>query len=80
MDQCICHMVSGSKIIFSILYVDNILLKSNDMNFVRGEPISFLTFHMKDISGASYVIGIKISWYFGFVSRNLYNKYLRDSR
>ena len=61
MDQCIYHKVSGSKIIFLVLYVDDILLASNDLGLLH-EVTRFLSqqFDMKDMSEASYVIGIKI--------------------
>jgi len=61
MDQCIYHKVSGSKICFLVLYVDNILLAANDCGFLH-EVKQFLSknFDMKDMGDASYVIGIKI--------------------
>jgi Reverse transcriptase (RNA-dependent DNA polymerase) len=31
-DECIYHKFSGSKVMFLILYVDDLLLASNDMN------------------------------------------------
>ena len=50
MDQLIYHKISGSKICFLVLYVDDILVKQ------------FLSksFDMKDMGDASYVICIKI--------------------
>ena len=61
MDQCIQHKVSWSKIIFLVLYVDDILLASSDLCLLH-EVKRFLSqqFDMKDLGGASYVIGIKI--------------------
>ncbi|WJX19405.1 hypothetical protein P8452_09107 [Trifolium repens] len=61
MDQCIYQKVSGSKICFLILYVDDILLATNDKAFLH-EVKQFLSkfFDMKDMGEASYVIGIKI--------------------
>ena len=61
MDQCIYQKVSGSKICFLILYVDDILLATNDRGFMH-EVKQFLSNHfdMKDMGAASYVIGIKI--------------------
>ena len=61
MDQCIYHKVSGSKICFLVLYVDDILLVTNDKGLLH-EVKQFLSknFDMKDMSEASYVIGIKI--------------------
>ena len=61
MDQCIYQKVSGSKICFLILYVDDILLATNDKGLLH-EVKQFLSknFDMKDMGNASYVIGIKI--------------------
>ena len=61
MDQCIYHKVSGSKICFLVLYVDNILLAVNDRDLLH-EMKQFVSknFDMKDMGDVSYVIGIKI--------------------
>ena len=61
MDQCIYLKVSGSKISFLVLYVDDILLATNDKGLLY-EVKQFLSknFDMKDMGEASYVIGIKI--------------------
>ena len=61
MDQCIYLKVSGSKICFLVLYMDGILLATNDKGFLY-EVKQFLSknFNMKDMGEASYVIGIKI--------------------
>ena len=54
--------VSESKICFLVLYVDDILLASSDKDLLH-EVKQFFSknFEMKDMSEASYVIGIKIS-------------------
>ena len=61
MDQCMYQKVSGSKICFLILYVDDILLATNYKGLLR-EVKQFLSkkFDMKDMGDATYVIGIKI--------------------
>jgi hypothetical protein len=61
MDQCINQKVNGSKICFLVLYVDDILLTTNDKGLLH-EVKQFLSknFDMKDMGEASYVIGIKI--------------------
>ena len=61
MDRCICHKISGSKIIFLVLYVDDILLATNDFGMLH-EVKQFLSknFDMKDMGEAAYVIGIEI--------------------
>ena len=60
-DQCIYIKVSGSKFTFLVLYVDDILLASNNFGLIR-ETKRFLSqnFDMKDIGEASYVLGIEI--------------------
>ena len=53
--------VSGSKYIFLVLYVDAILLASNDTNMlVETKQLLFSHFDMKDLREASYVLGIQI--------------------
>ena len=61
MDQCIYQKVSGSKICFLVLYMDDILLATDDKGLLY-EVKQFLSknFNMKDMGEASYVIGIKI--------------------
>lgn len=84
MDQCIYQKVSGSKICFLVLYVDDILLESNDKGLLH-EVKQFLskTFHMdmKNTCDASYVIGIKIDqdrnhYVLGLSRENYINKVL----
>ena len=61
MDQCIYQKVSRSKICFLVLYVDDILLATNDKGLLY-EVKQFLSknFDRKDMGEASYVIDIKI--------------------
>jgi Reverse transcriptase (RNA-dependent DNA polymerase) len=63
-DECIYHKFSGSKFVFLVLYVDDILLTSNDKNMMH-ETNKFLFKHsdMKDLGEASYVLGLKIDRY-----------------
>ncbi|KAL0550167.1 hypothetical protein IC582_014670 [Cucumis melo] len=60
-DRCICLKISGSKFIILVLYVDDILLATNDFGLLC-QTKEFLSknFEMKDMSEASYVIGIEI--------------------
>ena len=60
-DECIYHEFSGSKYIFLVLYVDDILLATNDQNLLL-ETKKFLSnnFEMKDRGDASYVLDIQI--------------------
>jgi Reverse transcriptase (RNA-dependent DNA polymerase) len=60
-DECIYHKFNGSKFVFLVLYVDDILLASNDKNMMYETKIFlFKHFDMKDLSEASYVLDLKI--------------------
>ena len=61
MDQCMYLKVSGSKVCFLVLYVDDILLATKDKGLLH-EVKQFISknFDMKDMGEASYVIDIKI--------------------
>ena len=53
--------VSGSKFIFMVLYVDDILLTSSDVNLLNDtKRLLFANFDMKDLGQASFVLGIEI--------------------
>ena len=53
--------VNGSKYIFLILYVDDILLAANDIDLlVKTKQLLFSHFDMKDFGAASYFLGIQI--------------------
>ena len=60
-DRCIYLKVNGSKVIFLILYVDDILLATNELGFLH-KTKKFLSnnFKMKDMGEVSYVIWIEI--------------------
>ena len=58
---CIYKKVSGSFVAFLKLYVDDILLIGNDIEFLDSTK-GYLnkSFSMKDLSKAAYILGIKI--------------------
>ena len=60
-DDCVYHKFSGSKYIFLVLYLDDILLASNDIGMLY-ETKRFLSrnFEMKDLGDATFVLGIQI--------------------
>jgi hypothetical protein len=60
-DNCIYAKLKNGKFILLILYVDDILLTSSDVNLLL-ETKKFLSsnFDMKDLGEASFVIGIEI--------------------
>ncbi|KAJ9697292.1 hypothetical protein PVL29_009194 [Vitis rotundifolia] len=60
-DRCIYLRISESSYIFLVLYVDDILLASNDFDLLFETKHMLSThFDMKDLGEASYVLGIKI--------------------
>jgi hypothetical protein len=60
-DNCVYAKFKNGKYIFLILYVDDILLASSDMNLLM-ETKKFLSsnFDMKDLGEVSFVLGIEI--------------------
>ena len=61
MDNCIYLKVSGSKYIFLVLYVDDILFEFNDLGLLHDTKQFYSqNFEMKDMGEASYVIGVEI--------------------
>ena len=60
-ESCVYKKFSGSAKAFLILYVDDILLIGNDVNFLSEIKESLKkSFSMKDLGEAAYVLGIKI--------------------
>ena len=60
-DQCIHHKFKESRLIFLVLYVDDILLASDDMVLLLDtKSLLSKNFEMKDLGEASFVIGIQI--------------------
>ena len=60
-DQCIYMKASGSKYIFLVLYVDDILLAANDTDMlVETKQLLFSHFDMKDLRETSYVLDIQL--------------------
>ena len=61
MDQCIYLKINGSKIYIIVLYVDDMLLASNNMRMIyKNKQFLFRNFDTKDLSETSYVIVIEI--------------------
>jgi hypothetical protein len=60
-DQCICLKVNGSKVIFLVRYMDDILLTNSDLGLLHEtKRLLSQSFEVKDLGEASYVIGIEI--------------------
>ena len=60
-EPCVYKKISGSAIVFLVLYVDDILLIGNDIPTLQNVN-SWLgkCFSMKDLGEAAYILGIKI--------------------
>src|SRR3954462_3726989 len=60
-EACIYKKVSGSSVAFLILYVDDILLIRNDIEFLDSiKGYLNRSFSMRDFGEAAYILGIKI--------------------
>src|SRR4051812_29743910 len=60
-EACIYKKVSGSSVAFLILYVDDILLIGNDIEFLDSiKGYLNKSFSMKDLGESAYILGIKI--------------------
>ncbi|KAL0386388.1 UNVERIFIED_CONTAM: Retrovirus-related Pol polyprotein from transposon RE1 [Sesamum latifolium] len=60
-DPCIYKKISGSSVVYLVLYVDDILLIGNDVKML-GDIKAWLStqFSIKDMGEASYILGIKV--------------------
>ena len=60
-EACVYKKVSGSSVAFLILYVDDILLMGNDIEFLDSiKGYLNKSFSMKDLGEAAYILGFKI--------------------
>ena len=60
-EACIYKKVSGSSVAFLILYVDDVSLIGNDIEFLDSiKGYLNKNFSIKDLSEATYILGIKI--------------------
>ena len=60
-ESCVYKKVSGSSIVFLVLYVDDILLMGNDIPMLESVKEWLKScFSMKDLGEAEYILGIKI--------------------
>jgi hypothetical protein len=60
-EPCVYKKVSGSAIVFLVLYVDDILLIRNDIPMIEAIKSSLRkSFLMKDLGEVAYILGIKI--------------------
>jgi Reverse transcriptase (RNA-dependent DNA polymerase) len=60
-ETCVYKKVSGSSVIFMVLYVDDILLIGNDILILDSMKSSLSrVFSIKDLDEATYILGIRI--------------------
>jgi hypothetical protein len=60
-EPCVYKKVSGSAVVFLVLYVDDILRIRNDIPVMEDVKSSMRkSFSMKDIGEAAHILGIKI--------------------
>lgn len=60
-EPCVYKKLSGSTIVFLVLYVDDILLIGNDVPMLESIKSSLSrVFSMKDLGEATYILGIQI--------------------
>ena len=60
-DNCVYAKFKNGKYIFLVLYVDDILLASNDVNLLlETKKFLSLNFDMKDLGEASFILEIEI--------------------
>jgi hypothetical protein len=60
-ELCVYKKVSGSAVVFPVLYVDDILLIKNDISMMEVVKSSLRkNFSMKDLGEVTYILDIKI--------------------
>ena len=60
-EPCVYKRIQGTKVVFLVLYVDDILLIGNDIQVLSGIKIWLhKQFNMKDMGEANYILGIKL--------------------
>jgi hypothetical protein len=60
-EHCVYKKISGSAVVFLVLYVDDILLIKNDIPIIEVVKSSLRkSFSMKDLGEVVYILGIKI--------------------
>lgn len=61
-DQCVYHLIEGKRIIIVAIWVDDVVIFSNDMDLVsRLKNELSRNFKMKDLGEASQVLGMRIA-------------------
>ena len=60
-DHCVYFELIGDRVIYLVLYVDDMLLVGNDKEFIQDLKTHFSSkFDMKDLDAANYIFGMEI--------------------
>src|ERR1700733_8950350 len=60
-DHCVYFKLIGDRVIYLVLYVDDMLLVGNDKEIIQDLKTQFSSkFDMKDIGAANYILGMEI--------------------
>ena len=59
-EPCVYKYIKEKKVVFLVLYVDDILLIGNDVETLSVKKWLAKQFHMKDLGEASYILGTQI--------------------
>ena len=59
-EPCVYKYIKEKKVVFLVLYVDDILLIGNDVETLSNKKWLAKQFQMKDLGEASYILGIQI--------------------
>jgi len=60
-DHCVYFKLIGDRVIYLVLYVDDMLLVGNDKEVIHDLKTQLSSkFDMKDLGGANYILGMEI--------------------
>ena len=60
-DHCVYFKLIGGRVIYLVLYVDDMLLVGNDKEIIQDLKTQFSSkFDMKDLGAANYILGMEI--------------------
>eukprot|EP00253_Pinus_taeda_P031620 PITA_31620 len=60
-DHCVYFKLIGRRVIYLVLYVDDMLLVGNDKEIIQDLKTQLSSkFHMKDLGAANYILGMEI--------------------
>ena len=60
-DHCVYFKLIGDRVIYLVLYVDDMLLVGNDKEIIQDLKIQLSSkFDMKDVGAANYILGMEI--------------------